>query len=66
MLVESKIDKSQWIWINIPKTASTLIRNSIFKYEDENDRQDHFTFIENVQLHGIGSRDRGAESKEGV
>jgi hypothetical protein len=52
MLVESKIDKSHWIWINIPKTASTLIRNSIFKYEDENDRQDHFTFIENVELHG--------------
>lgn len=52
MLVESKIDNSKWLWINIPKTASTLIRNSIFKYNNELDGQNHYSYIENVQLYG--------------
>lgn len=52
MLVESKTDESKWLWINIPKTASTLIRNSIYGYDHEDDRQDHFTYLENVNTYG--------------
>lgn len=52
MLVESQIDNSKWLWINIPKTASTLVRNSIFEPDHPEDRQDHYTYIENVEMYG--------------
>lgn len=52
MLVESKIDKSKWLWINIPKTASTLVRNAIFNNANEMEGQVHFTYLENVEIHG--------------
>lgn len=52
MLVQSKIDNSKWIWINIPKTASTLVRNAIFGYDNILDGQIHLTYTENVAIHG--------------
>ncbi len=53
MLVTSVIDNSTWIWINIPKTASTFVRNSIFGNEDTMDGQVHLTYRENVDMYGI-------------
>lgn len=52
MLVESKVDNSKWLWINIPKTASTLIGNALFNHENSEGRQDHYTYTENVEMHG--------------
>jgi len=52
MLIESKIDKSQWIWINIPKTASTFIRNCLYGNKNILDGQTHLTYLENVHLYG--------------
>ena len=50
MLVQSKIDKSQWIWINIPKTASTFIRNCLYGNKNILDVQTHLTYLENVHV----------------
>lgn len=52
MLVTSTIDNSKWLWINIPKTASTLIRNAILNNVNEMEGQVHYTYLENVELYG--------------
>lgn len=52
MLIESKIDNSTWMWINIPKTASTLLRNTFKEVTSELDGQSHYTYKENVELYG--------------
>lgn len=51
MLVTSKIDKSNWLWVNVPKTASTATMKTFFPERRFNE-QTHHTYKELISMYG--------------
>ena len=51
MLVESKINGKQWLWVNIPKTASTSTLKTFFP-EKEYNQQSHQIYVDLVRMYG--------------
>lgn len=50
MLIKSKVNGKQWLWVNIPKTATTSTMKAIFPNKEYNS-QEHYTFKELIQKH---------------
>lgn len=51
MLITSKIDGKKWLWVNVPKTASTAVMRTFFPYMEVN-QQEHQTYEHLIQMHG--------------
>jgi len=51
MLITSKIDGKKWLWINVPKTASTAVMRTFFPSMEVN-QQEHQTYKHLIQMHG--------------
>lgn len=51
MLITSKIDKKQWLWVNVPKTASTAVMRTFFPSMQVNDQQ-HQTYNHLIEMYG--------------
>ena len=51
MLITSKIDGKRWLWVNVPKTASTAVMRTFFPYMEVN-QQEHQTYEHLIQMHG--------------
>lgn len=50
MLVKSKLNGKTWLWVNIPKTATTTTMKAIFPNKPYNS-QTHYTFNELIRMH---------------
>jgi hypothetical protein len=51
MLVTSKIDKKKWLWVNVPKTASTAVMRTFFPSMEINE-QNHQTYNHLINMYG--------------
>ena len=51
MLVESKINGKKWLWVNIPKTATTSTLKTFFP-EKEYNQQSHQIYVDLVRMYG--------------
>ncbi len=51
MLITSKIDKKQWLWVNVPKTASTAVMRTFFPSMQINDQQ-HQIYNHLIRMYG--------------
>jgi hypothetical protein len=52
MLIQSKIEDKQWLWVNVPKTASTAVMRTFFPYMEVNE-QTHNSYEELISQYGI-------------
>jgi hypothetical protein len=52
MLITSKIDSKNWLWVNVPKTATTAVMRTFFPYMRINDQQ-HQTYKHLIQMYGM-------------
>jgi len=52
MLITSNIDKKQWLWVNVPKTASTAVMRTFFPSMPI-DSQSHNTYEELISQYGL-------------
>jgi hypothetical protein len=51
MLITSKIDEKQWLWVNVPKTASTAVMRTFFPSMEINQQQ-HNSYEELIEMYG--------------
>jgi len=51
MLITSKIDGTKWLWVNVPKTASTAVMRTFFPLKEINE-QEHQTYNHLIDMHG--------------
>ena len=51
MLIQSKIEDKQWLWVNVPKTASTAVMRTFFPYIEINE-QNHQTYNHLIKMYG--------------
>jgi hypothetical protein len=51
MLITSKKDGKKWLWVNVPKTASTAVMRTFFPSMEINE-QNHNTYKHLIQTHG--------------
>ena len=51
MKVQSKIDGKNWLWVNVPKTASTAVMRTFFPSMGINEQQ-HNSYEELIQAYG--------------
>lgn len=51
MLITSKIDKKNWLWVNVPKTASTAVMRTFFPSMQINQQQ-HNSYEELISSYG--------------
>ena len=51
MLITSKIDGKKWLWVNVPKTASTAVMRTFFPSREVN-QQEHQTYKHLTQMYG--------------
>lgn len=51
MLITSKIDGKKWLWVNVPKTASTAVMRTFFPLKEINE-QEHQTYNHLIDMHG--------------
>lgn len=51
MLVTSKIDKKKWLWVNVPKTASTAVMRTFFPSMEIHE-QHHNTYEHLIETYG--------------
>jgi hypothetical protein len=51
MLITSKIDQKQWLWINVPKTASTAVMRTFFPSMAVNN-QEHQIYNHLIRMYG--------------
>lgn len=51
MLVTSKIDRKKWLWVNVPKTASTAVMRTFFPSMEVNE-QNHQTYNHLIEMYG--------------
>lgn len=52
MLIISKIDKKKWLWVNVPKTASTAVMRTFFPSMGINEQQ-HNSYEELINQYGV-------------
>ncbi len=55
MLITSKIDDTKWLWVNVPKTASTAVMRTFFPLKEINE-QEHQTWSAPGKAAETGSR----------
>ena len=51
MRITSKIDGKKWLWVNVPKTASTAVMRTFFPSMQVNDQQ-HQTYNHLIETYG--------------
>lgn len=51
MLIESRLNSKKWLWVNIPKTATTSTMKAIFPDKPYN-AQEHYTYHELIGKYG--------------
>ena len=51
MLITSKNDGTKWLWVNVPKTASTAVMRTFFPFKEINE-QEHQTYNHLIDIYG--------------